>query len=71
MYYVVFRGYTPPYQKFDTKQKARVFLKECIQEDLNGRKGLTKIRHSADHYETKIGGRQGIHTYSEGWVKEG
>jgi len=68
MYIVRFRGYEPPFNEFSSKREACKYLRECIQDDLDSAPyKLAKIKHSATHYETKIG-KQGVHTYSEGWV---
>ena len=69
MYIVRFRGYDPPVNNFSSKREACKYLRECIQEDIDSATyKLAKIKHSSTHYETKIGNRQGYHTYSEGWV---
>lgn len=70
IYFVNALGYECP-PEFATLKAARVAMKEFIKEDICGTKlKLCKIRKSADHYELKIGNRQGFHTYSEYWISK-
>ena len=69
-YLVQFRGYTNP-PEFETIREAQWHLRDCINDDINSNNRynkLTKVKHSNNHYEVKIGDKQGFHTYSEGWV---
>lgn len=69
-YYIQWRGYECCGRvTYSTKREAQKELREAIQDDINSsRYHLGKIKHSPNHYETKIGGRNGYNTFSEGWI---
>lgn len=57
---------------FSTLKSARKYVQDCIKEDKTDHPSLElcKVKHNPNHYELKVGSKQGINTYSEYIISE-